>query len=328
MAVLGLLLDLLAMQVAFRLGFELFRRLHPALGRSLLGRDIRTPFEIPAMGLAVIVGAALLLPWLRRFVAGEGLAASGLAAPRERRAWGGAAVALGVSMLVAGSMLLAAPRLVMEAFEGLGMRDRDDLLLFVLVVAPIYAALMEELIYRGVIQGVASRVDRAWGPLAAMLAFALIHLYQGWVAMIVSVLPVSLVFTLQRRRFPSIWPLVLGHLVIDLLLFVGIFEAREQPEAQLWIGTGGLCLGLALLFGSRRVGRELWAELGIWAREFSWAGARRHLPWTLVLVACVTPQQMLIGHLGLPLVIALAIVLAAVAVLRRRRNARPDPDRA
>ena len=162
--VLWLLLDLLAFQVAVRLIFELLSSLGPWWRSSILGREpVRFPFEIPAMIVAVGAGVLLVLPVLRRVSSGDSWAALGLRRTNGREAWAaGAAIAAGVTGSAA-LLGLVLPETTLDVWRKLGIRTGEELALFVLVVAPVFAALVEEVVYRGFMQSGLQRIHVGWG---------------------------------------------------------------------------------------------------------------------------------------------------------------------
>ena len=94
--------------------------------------------------------------------------------------------------------------------------------------------LLEEAVFRGLLQGQALRLTAArrlgplsWANLGCSVAFAALHLpTQAW-PWALAVLPPSLVFGHLRERFGSVWPAVALHVVYNAGFGVAAAFARS-----------------------------------------------------------------------------------------------------
>lgn len=99
-------------------------------------------------------------------------------------------------------------------------------LLWMVLVFP----LLEEIVFRGVIQGSLlrlARLRRAWLGLSAAnglasMVFVLMHLVYNPPLHALAVLAPSLVLGFFRERYDSVWPPVVLHVVFNLMWFVAV----------------------------------------------------------------------------------------------------------
>ncbi|MBA8792714.1 hypothetical protein FHX74_000308 [Friedmanniella endophytica] len=100
--------------------------------------------------------------------------------------------------------------------------------LWTLTVMPVTVAFAEELLYRGTLQpAFAARIGRWPALVLVALGFGLQHAglsalsVDAVVARVITTFLAGLVFGLLRRRFRTLWPLVIAHWLIDAL-FLGV----------------------------------------------------------------------------------------------------------
>lgn len=320
--VLWLLLDLLAFQVAVRLLFVVLRGLGPWWHSSVLGREqIRFAFELPAMIVAMAAGVLLVLPVLRRVSSGESWADLGLRRTSRPGAWASGAVIAAVGIGVAALLGLILPEMTLEVWRTLGIRTEADLVLFVFVVAPLFAALTEEVVYRGFMQSGLQRIHVGWGAVAAIVTFAAAHAYQGILSVLIFVLPVTILFTAARRLDPGLGPLMAAHLIMDVAIFAGFFLCDTRPD--LHTVTCGLALiaSATTLLATRRALWALLVDTRGWMSTLR-GHTLRHLPWVVVFVLTAGAIAMGIQQLQLPVPVLGAVVFLVVGwqALRRRRG--------
>lgn len=321
---LWLLLDLLAFHVAVRLLYEILSGLGPWWRSSVLGRDqIRFPFELPSIILAMAAGVLLVLPVLRTVSSRESWAALGLRRSDSPGAWASGAAIAAVAIGGAALMGLVLPETTLGVWRKLGIQAGEDLALFVVVVAPIFAALAEEVVYRGFIQSGLQRIHVGWGAVATIVLFAGAHAYQGISSVLLFVLPVTILFTAARRLDPGLGPLMAAHLIMDVAIFAGFFLCDARPELRIAVCGLALVVSAGTLFATRRVLRALLVETRDWASTLR-GQARAHLPWVVGFVLAAAAIGMAVQQPRLP-VPALAVVVVLIVggqALRRRRAAR------
>lgn len=322
-AVLWLLLDLLAFQVAVRLLFEILISLGPWWRSSVLGREqIRFPFEIPAMILAVGAGVLLVLPAVRMVSSRESWAALGLRRVHGSGAWASGAAIAAVVIGVAALMGLVLPETTLDVWRKLGIRTEAELVLFVLVVAPIFGALTEEVVYRGFMQSGLQRIHVGWGAVAIIVTFAGAHAYQGLVSVLLFVLPGTILFTAARRLDPGLGPLMAAHLIIDVVIFAGFFLCDARPDLRAVACGLTFVVSAATLLVTRRAFRALFAEARGWLSTLR-GEVLRHLPWVVGFVLGAGAITIAVQQLRLPVPAlgAVMVLLLGVQALRRRRAA-------
>jgi len=318
--VVWLLLDLLAFHAAVRLLFEVLAGLHPWWRRSVLGREqIRFGFELPATIVAMVAGVLVVVPLLRRVSSGESWAALGLRRTSDPRAWASGAAIAGTAIGLAGLMGLVLPETTMDVWRKLGIRTSEDLGLFVLVVAPIFAALAEEVVYRGLMQSSLQRVHVGWGAVAVIVTFAGAHAYQGIVSVLLFVLPGTILFTAARRLDPGLGPLMAAHLIIDIAIFAGFFLCDARPELRIVVCGLALVASAGLLLATRRALGALLDEARGWVPTLR-GQVRRHVPWVVGFVLAAGAIAMAIQQLPLPVPALGAIIVLVLGgqALRRR----------
>ena len=143
-----------------------------------------------------------------------------------------------------------------EAVTGTA-EGRLTVILFAVVAAP----LVEELVFRGLVQ---RRLERRWGPAPAIaftsLLFALVHALP-WVLPIHLLLGAAFGFVVYATR--SIWAGVLLHAANNSLAALGIgAEPPELPETVWRTGaTAGFWAALAMLVLAALVARALAVRL-------------------------------------------------------------------
>ncbi len=321
--VLWLVADLLAFQVALRLLFELLSGLGPWWRSSVLGREqIRFAFEIPAMIVAMGAAVLLVLPGLRTVSSRESWAALGLRRVNSPRAWASGAAIAAAGIGVAALMGLVLPEMTLQVWRKLGIQTGADLALFVVVVAPIFAALAEEVVYRGFMQSGLQRIHVGWGAVAAIVTFAAAHAHQGIVSVVVFVLPVTILFTAARRLGPGLGPLIAAHLLMDVAIFAGFFLCDARPELRT-IGCGlALVVSVGTLLATRRALGALVAEAAALGSTLR-GQARRHLPWVVGFVVSAGGIAIAVQQLRVPVPAlgAVVVLILGTQALRRRRAA-------
>ena len=198
----------------------------PALGLSLAG---------PA---AVALGAFAAVLCVRR--AGEPWSALGLAPPARPLRTVGAGLGYAVlGYLAAIVATVLATKVLgwppMQSGKLGAVQGNLPALLGMLAIAWTTAALGEELLFRGFLQGrlqalLAGR--RGAGLLAALAQatlFGLAHAYQGATGILVTGL-LGLVFGLLYLRAKSLWPLVIAHGLIDTLSLLALYAGRLPAQ--------------------------------------------------------------------------------------------------
>lgn len=319
--VLWILLDLLAFHVALRLLFEVLTALGPWWRSSVLGREqIRFAYEMPAIIVAMPVGVLVVLPMVRWISSRESWSALGLRRVNDSSAWAAgasvAAVAIGIAALVG----LALPEMTLDVWRKLGIQTADELVLFVVVVAPIFAALAEEVLYRGFMQSGLQRIHVGWGAVAIIITVAGAHAHQGLLSVLICVLPVTIVFTAARRLDPGLGPLMVAHLVIDVAIFAGFFLCDARPDLHVLVCGVALVVSVATLLVTRMALRALFAETWIWASSLR-ERALGHIPWVVVFVLGAGAIVVAVQQLPLPVPVLGAVLglILGGQVLRRRR---------
>lgn len=323
--VLWLLLDLLAFHVAVRLLFELLSNLGPWWRSSILERaPIRFAFEIPAMIVAMAAGVLVVLPILRRVSSGESWAALGLRRANDATAWAcsGAIAATGIGVAALLGLLL--PETTLDVWRKLGIRTEADLILFVFVVAPIFAALAEEVVYRGLLQSGLQRIHVGWGAVAAIVTFAGAQAYQGLLSVVVFVLPVTILFTAARRLDPGLGPLMAAHGIMDAAIFAGFFVCDARPELRGVVCGVALVVCVGVLVATRRGLSALWAETRGWVSTLR-GQALRHVPWVVGFVLAAGGIAVVVQQASLPMpalgaILMLVIGGQALTRVRARRG--------
>ncbi|PRH82483.1 CPBP family intramembrane glutamic endopeptidase [Arenimonas caeni] len=201
------------------------------LGLPRLGLSLAGPVAVALAAVAAVV-------CVRR--GGEGWAALGLAAPARplRLLWVGPAYAV-IGYLAAIAATLLATQLLgwapMQSGKVGAVQGNLPALLGMLAIAWTTAALGEELLFRGFLQGrlqalLAGR--RGAGLLAALaqgLVFGLAHAYQGATGILVTGV-LGLVFGLLYLRSKSLWPLVIAHGLIDTLSLVALYAGKLPAQ--------------------------------------------------------------------------------------------------
>lgn len=312
--VLWLLLDLLAFHLAVRLSFEILTRFAPWSRASVLGREeIRFPFEVPAMIIAMTLGVLVVLPLLRTVSSRESWANLGLRRTGGAQAWapGVAIAAFGIG--VAALMGLVLPGMTMDVWRKLGIQTVEDLTLFVVVVAPIFAALAEEVLYRGFMQSGLQRVHVGWGAVAVILTFAGAHAYQGLVSVLFFVLPVTILYTAARRLDPGLGPLMAAHLVVDVAIFAGFFLCDARPDLRVIVCGVALVAAAGTVFATRGALRTLLVEARGWLPTLR-GSVVRHAPWVLGFVLGAGAMAMAVQRVQLPMPVLAATIAFIVGV--------------
>jgi membrane protease YdiL (CAAX protease family) len=205
----------------------------PVLALSVLGD--RVPAAIGQVAAFAILPFTVAVAWVLVRAAGEGLEELGLARPRRL----GQTVLLG-GLAGAGVLLVATvviTPLVTALFGGWldpvmfdPLRGQlGALLVNVLVVSWLHAALCEEIVFRGFLL---QRLERALGGTGSGLAIALVlqaalfgvaHYPQGLTGILATALGGLLwggIFLGARR---NLWVVILGHALMDTVLFVMVF---------------------------------------------------------------------------------------------------------
>lgn len=196
--------------------------------------------DLPLAGQAAIVLAALTAAWCVRGEPGGVVSALGLGRPL--RPWAVLPAGLGVALLgyaVAVVTLLLATRVFgwapPEVSRLAAIQGNLPMLLLMLAVVWSTVALGEELLYRGFLLG---RLRRLFGTtrcasLSAVtlqgLLFGLSHAYQGATGILVTA-SIGLVFGLLALRCRTLWPLVVGHGIVDTVSLVALY-AGALPGA-------------------------------------------------------------------------------------------------
>ena len=283
----------------FFAAFELCFQLLAARGwgvQSVLrsGHGAVYRIETPALLVACAVAFLVFHPALRVWRGGWGPRDFGL----RRDGWGMAlrfgGVLLGLELVISFLGLLVIPGLPAQLWAAYGRPDGYELLVLLMLVVPIQAAVGEEIVYRGYLQGGLQRCHRAWGPVTAALVFAGLHAFQGVVPLLLFHVPSAIVFVAAYRRTGNLVVMILVHLVFDLIVFAGIWLLAGPPGWSAVLPAVVLASALGLLLGLRRTVVELLSEVldllgGLrygWARGVFWAvviGAlflvAREQPW-------------------------------------------------
>lgn len=318
---LWLLLDLLALQASVRLVFEGLSGLHPWWRASVLGRSqIRFGFEMPASIAAIVVGV-LVLPLLRRVSSGEAWAALGLRRTSGAEVWAPAVVLAAVGIGIAALSGLVVPERTLDVWRSLGIETKHELFLFVVVVAPIFAALAEEVVYRGFMQSGLQRIHLGWGAVASIVVCVAAHAHQGAISVLFFVLPVTVLFTSARRLQPGLGPLMAAHLIVDIAIFAGFFLCNARPDLHVVVCGLAFVACITALLVTRRALRALLIETRAWVSTLRGEVAP-HIGWVLGFVVgaaaiAVAVQQSRIHMAALAGTVLLIVVGQA---LRNRRE--------
>lgn len=190
---------------------------------------------VPLAGpLAVVLGAVAAVVCLRR--QGEGWAALGLARParplRTLAAGFGIAVVGYLAAIIAtlvATQVLGWPPMVSGKLGA--VQGNLPALLGILAIAWTTAAVGEELLFRGFLQGrlqLLFGTGRVAGLLAALVQaglFGLAHAYQCPTGILVTA-SLGLVFGLFYLRSRNLWTLVLAHGLIDTLSLVALYAGK------------------------------------------------------------------------------------------------------
>jgi membrane protease YdiL (CAAX protease family) len=205
---------------------------------------LATWWGLPLLGLsmagpvAVVLAALAAVLCLRR--AGEGWPALGLVRPT--RPWRTLLVALGLAVLGYAAAIVAtlvATQVLgwppMQSSKLAAVQGSVPALLGMLAIAWTTAALGEELLFRGFLQGRLQRLfgERTGGGLMAAglqaVLFGLVHAYQGPTGILVTG-SLGLVFGLAYLRTRSLWPLVLAHGLIDTLSLLALYAGKLPAQ--------------------------------------------------------------------------------------------------
>jgi membrane protease YdiL (CAAX protease family) len=207
---------------------------------ALLVWGDRLPSWIASAAALLTLPAAALSAWLLVRRGGGDRAELGLARPPDFRATLLGGVAAGTAVLLI-AMLVVTP--TVEALFGPWLDPEmldplagnvGALLVNVLLISWLHAALCEEIIFRGFLL---QRIERALGAGGSGLGggrivqasvFGLAHYTQGLsgvAATTVGGLLWAAVFLLCRR---NLWVVVIGHGVMDTILFVLVFLGRHR----------------------------------------------------------------------------------------------------
>ena len=158
------LVELVVFFAAFELCFQLLAAEGWAV-RSVLRPDhgplwlIESPALLVGCAVAFLVVYPALRAWRGRWT------------PRDfglrRDGWGAAlrigGVLLGLELVISFTGLLVIPGMPAQIWRAYGTPEGYELLVFLLLVVPIQAAVGEEIVYRGYLQGGLQRCHRAWG---------------------------------------------------------------------------------------------------------------------------------------------------------------------
>lgn len=201
-------------------------------------------FGLPALGiplagpLAVALGAIAAVVCLRG--AGEPWAALGIARPaRPLRTFGlGLAFAL-LGYLVAIVATLIATKMLgwppMQSGKLAAVTGNPLALVGMLLIAWSTAAVGEELLFRGFLQGRLLALlsgRRGAGSLAVFVQaalFGLAHAYQGATGILVTGM-LGAAFGLFYLRANSLWPLVIAHGLIDTLSLLALYAGKLPTQ--------------------------------------------------------------------------------------------------
>ena len=246
-----LLVELIVFFAGFELCFQLLRACGWAVQSVLRpGHEAVYRIETPAMLIACAAAFFVLYPALRVWRDGWGPRDFGL----RRDGWGAAlstgGVLLGLELVISFVGLLVIPGLPAQLWAAYGRPDGHELLVLLLLVVPFSAALGEEVVYRGYLQGGLQRCHRAWGPVTAALIFAGLHAFQGLVPLLLFHVPGAIVFVAAYRRTGNLVVMILVHLVFDLIVFTAIWLLAGPPgwsavlPAAVLAGAAGLLIAL------------------------------------------------------------------------------------
>ncbi len=214
------------------------------------------PFASPAFGLALAVGGVGGTLVARRLLGGWGprQLTGGWPAHAARHALLGMLLA---ALIHLWSLLLAwvQPGLFDAAHAATGIRTGRDALLAAAWVAPVGAALAEEILFRGYLQGaLASRLGAGWGILLAAVAFTALHAGQGPAALL-AVGPAALGLGLLYRATGSLLAPWVAHTAVDVIAFLRMGAGGAQVSA--WDLPLAAVAAMGLVAGRRPLGDAL-----------------------------------------------------------------------
>jgi len=319
-----LLVELIVFFAGFELCFQLLAERGWAV-RSVLrpGHGAVYRIETPAMLIACAVAFFVLFPALRVWRGGWGPRDFGFRCD----GWGAAlrigGVLLGLELVLSFTGLLVIPGLPAQLWAAYGHPDGYELLVLLLLVVPVGAALGEEIVYRGYLQGGLQCCHRAWGPVIAALVFAGLHAFQGVVPLLLFHVPSAIVFVAAYRRTGNLVVMILVHLLFDLIVFAAIWLLAGPPGWSAALPGVVLAGALALLLALWRAVVDLFHEVvdllvGLrsgWVRGVLWAvviGAlflvAREQPWASLgrwdgSTSIALPLALLLGGLAVLVVI-------------------------
>jgi membrane protease YdiL (CAAX protease family) len=240
-------------------------------------------YETPRWAVTFVIEVAVLIPAARIFLGHWTRADFGLAHPFATL--GECCSILVLRVLIASIGVLLIPGIAEAVWAPYAIRTQADLLVFVLWISPFVAGFGEEVLFRSYIQGAWMGVNVAWGAVAAAVAFALLHGFQGLVPLLGMHLPTGLLVVgvyAQRRDLPS---QILGHALFDVVIFAELFAVHEGKVAKgpLAVGLFALC-GVALFLLRRHV-RSTFAAT--WDLLRSLRADLRHAPFAVLAGAAL-----------------------------------------
>ena len=178
-----------------------------------------------------------------------------------------------VEIIIAVPLILMAPQLLQIGSSLLGgFKDipMPDFLLYAtlgaLFIAAVYAAIPEEIQYRGYMQGLTSKyMGKPWAVLMIALMFMVVHCYSGYtsgyIPMVLMLFPSSLMFGVLYQKTGSLYPSMVMHFLGDFLVLipVGLYVKEYYTLAYL-LTPIYLVASLVIIYFQKERAKELVRE--------------------------------------------------------------------
>lgn len=193
--------------------------------------------------------------------------------------------------------------------------------MFLFVVAPIWAAAREEVLFRGYLQGALSDFIPQSAPLIVAVAAAFAHFFQGLMLVALLQMPIALLFAAAYRSTRSLLVVWIAHTLVAFILF-----AEYYLVYNLGVDRWRVCLGPALVASVGIVCRGKTAVRSIketiwqsgWSRMQLVFGAAS-TPILLALITWMYPPNILLDWPALSVIALGGLTLSAVL----KRSTRP-----
>lgn len=283
---------------ACAVGYLLAKQLLGGLGRALLSLWLKGPgaaapsalWQNMQWGLSLCSGAAALLApvWAARYF-WPGQTALGLARPRGALLRWLLPAYLAAAQV--GSLLAGAVGRMTGSAQQVALPDTPGALFLAFLTLCVMPALLEEVLFRGLMQGFLRPQGALLAIVGQAVPFALLH---GNLAEILFALPAGLVFGLLAEQSGSILPGMLVHFANNALAFLALW-LQSRAYGSLAAAFSAVCL----------VGFPVWAAAALLRQ-------RRRGPLLRPMGQGASPILLL----GCPAWMLVTAVLLAAAVLQ------------